>query len=307
MTVYLGSQGEIELRRIFNSENIVTKIKNSSVNVAGKRFSFGKLGEDIDADGNPTKTGLDHGQLLTGDEVEIKSTDGHANGLNFINGYTQSKVKKFIHIDELDGIRLYDSFAHAVTGGVANAIALAAPGRNIDVRVTVASKSPKLLAQVNSYEINTERETADTTGLSEEYRTRVNTLISGSGRISAFWEYTGNTAEELPMYLYELAHRTQVGSNFIGRFYLKKAGYNPSGVSERNNDEIWWRVEGIITAAAIQFAIDNTVQITADFVTTGELRLRLVTEPQTNLLQEDTGNLRLDQDGGAKLGLQQST
>ena len=306
MTVYLGSQGQIELRRVFNSGTIVATINTGSVNVAGKRFSFSKTNQSIDAKGNLNKfTDLDHGQLLTGDEIEITSRDG--SGLDFINGYTDTSVKKFIYVDELDGIRLYNSFAHAVTGGIANSIALAAPGNAIPVEISVSSKGPKLLAQVNSYEINTERETVDTTGLSDEFRTRVNTLISGSGRISAFWEYTGNATEELPMYLYELAHRTQVGSNFIGRFFLKKAGYNPSGVADRSNDEIFWRVEGIITAAAIQFAVDNTVQITADFVTTGELRLRVETEPQINLLQEDSGELNLDQDDAAKLGLQQLT
>jgi hypothetical protein len=132
-------------------------------------------------------------------------------------------------------------------------------------------------------------------------------LISGSGRITAFWEYTGNNSQELPMYLYELAHRTKVGSNFIGRFYIKKAGYNPSGVSERNDDEVWWRVEGIITAAAIQFSPDSTVQITADFITTGELSLRMKLDNPEVLLQEDDGEIRLDQDSTAKLGLQQQT
>ena len=77
------------------------------------------------------------------------------------------------------------------------------------------------------------------------------------------------------MYLYELAHRTKVGSNFIGRFYIKKSGYNPSGVAARDDDEIWWRVVGIITSAAIQFSPDSTVQITADFITTGPLTLRM--------------------------------
>ena len=109
------------------------------------------------------------------------------------------------------------------------------------------------------------------------------------------------------MYLYELAHRTKVGSNFIGRFYIKKGGYNPSGVTERSNDEVWWRVEAIITAAAIQFSPDSTVQITADFVTTGELRLRMKLDPPFGLLQEDSSEIRLDQDSGTKLGLQQQT
>jgi len=302
MTVYLGTHGEIELKRVFNGGKLQATINAAAnntgdVNATEKRFGFDfNHGELLSGD-------LKHGLLLTGDQIEITTTDNTA--LDFIDSYTDSSVKKFIHVDELDGIRLYNSFAHAVSGGKANAIALACSGSLRNVEIIVESAAPRLLAQVSSFEINTERETVDTTVLSDEFRTRVNTLISGSGRITAFWEYTGDTANELPMYLYELAHRTTVGSNFIGRFYIKKAGYNPSGVAERNDDEVWWRVEGIITAAAIQFSPDSTVQITADFITTGELRLRMKTETPGALLQEDSGDIRLDQDSGAKLLLQQ--
>lgn len=287
MTVYLGTHGEIELKRVFNGSELQSTINVDDVNATEKRFSFD----------------FEHGQLLTGDQIEITSTDG--SGLDFINSYTDSSVKKFIFVDELDGIRLYNTFALAVAGGKANAVALATPGNAIPIKVKVETIAPKLLAQVNSFEINTERETVDTTVLADEFRSRVNTLISGSGRIAAFWEYTGDTANELPMYLFELAHRTKVGSNFSGRFYIKKSGYNPSGVSERNDDEIWWNVEGVITAAAIQFSPDSTVQITADFVTTGEIQLRMKLETPDALLQEDSGDIRLDQDSGAKLLLQQ--
>jgi len=287
MTVYLGTHGEIELKRVFNGSELQSTIDVDDVNATEKRFSFD----------------FEHGQLLTGDQIEITSTDG--SGLDFINSYTDSSVKKFIFVDELDGIRLYNTFALAVAGGKANAVALATPGNAIPIKVKVETIAPKLLAQVNSFEINTERETVDTTVLADEFRSRVNTLISGSGRIAAFWEYTGDTANELPMYLFELAHRTKVGSNFSGRFYIKKSGYNPSGVSERNDDEIWWNVEGVITAAAIQFSPDSTVQITADFVTTGEIQLRMKLETPDALLQEDSGDIRLDQDSGAKLLLQQ--
>lgn len=287
MTVYLGTHGEIELKRVFNGGTLRSTINTADVNATEKRFSFD----------------FEHGQLVTGDQIEITSTDNTA--LDFIDSYTDTSVKKFIYVDELDGIRLYNSFAHAVSGGKANAIALATPGDSIPIEVIVESAAPRLLAQVNSFEINTERETVDTTVLSDEFRSRINTLISGSGRITAFWEYTGNSAQEVPMYLYELAHRTKVGSNFIGRFYIKKNGYNPSGDTDRADDEVWWRVEAIITAAAIQFSPDSTVQITADFITTGELRLRIKTEQPDALLQEDSGEIRLDQDSGAKLLLQQ--
>ena len=286
MSVYLGTHGKVELQREFNGGSLFSTINTGDVNVTKKRFSFD----------------FDHGQLLTGDQIEITSTDGSA--LDFIDSYTDSSVKKFIYVDEIDGIRLYDSFAHAVNGGSSNATTLAAPGNAIPIEVTVENAIPRLMAQVNSFEVNTERETVDTTALSDEFRTRVNTLISGSGRLSAFWEYTGDTANELPHYMLELALRTRVGSNFKGRFYIKTTGHNPSGVAARANDELWYQVNGIITAAAVQFAPDNTVQITADFVTTGTIEIRMNLEVPDDLVQEDGSVIRLDQDAAAKLLLE---
>ena len=286
MSVYLGTHGKVELQREFNGGSLFSTINTGDVNVTKKRFSFD----------------FDHGQLLTGDQIEITSTDGSA--LDFIDSYTDSSVKKFIYVDEIDGIRLYDSFAHAVNGGSSNATTLAAPGDAIPIEVTVENAIPRLLAQVNSFEVNTERETVDTTSLSDEFRTRVNTLISGSGRLSAFWEYTGDTANELPHYMLELALRTRVGSNFKGRFYIKTTSHNPSGVAARANDELWYQVNGIITAAAVQFAPDNTVQITADFVTTGTIEIRMNLEVPDDLVQEDGSVIRLDQDAAAKLLLE---
>ena len=286
MSVYLGTHGKVELQREFNGGSLFSTINTGDVNVTKKRFSFD----------------FDHGQLLTGDQIEITSTDGSA--LDFIDSYTDSSVKKFIYVDEIDGIRLYDSFAHAVNGGSSNATTLAAPGNAIPIEVTVENAIPKLMAQVNSFEVNTERETVDTTSLSDEFRTRVNTLISGSGRMSAFWEYTGDTTNELPHYMLELALRTRVGSNFKGRFYIKTTGHNPSGVAARANDELWYQVNGIITAAAVQFSPDNTVQITADFVTTGTIEIRMNLEVPDDLVQEDGSVLRLDQDAAAKLLLE---
>ena len=289
MSVYLGTFGEVELKREFDGSELQSTINPSDVNATAKRFSFD----------------FDHGQLLTGDQIEITSTDGTA--LDFIDvsgsAYTKKAIQKFIYVDQLDGIRLYDSFAHAVNGGKTNATTLRTPADDIEIKVEVKNASYRLMAQVNSFEINTERETVDTTTLSDEFRSRVNTLISGSGRISAFWEYTGDTANELPNYLMELALRTRVGSNFKGKFYLKTANYNPSGVADRVNDAIWYQADGIITAAAVQFAPDNTVQITADFITTGEIQIRVDLEVPDATVTEAGDNLVLTQDTAANLGV----
>ena len=277
MSVYLGTFGEVELKREFDGSDLQSTINPSDVNATKKRFSFD----------------FDHGQLLTGDQVEITSTDGSA--LDFIDSYTKTSVKKFIYVDELDGIRLYDSFAHAVVGGTTNATALAAPANNIPIKVVVQNSDYRVLGRVQSYELNTQRETVDVTTLSDEFRNRIGTLMSGSGRMACEWEYTGDTAKELPNYLLELVLRTKVGSTFKGRFYIKTSGYNPANHSDANNDAVWYEVSGVLTACAVQFTPNQMVQITADFITTSKIEIRMDLEVQGKLLQENADDILLEQ------------
>jgi hypothetical protein len=277
MSVYLGTFGEVELKREFDGSDLQSTINPSDVNATKKRFSFD----------------FDHGQLLTGDQIEITSTDGSA--LDFINSYTKTSVKKFIYVDELDGIFLYDSFAHAVAGGTTNATALAAPANDIPIKVVVQNSDYRVLGRVQSYELNTQRETVDVTTLSDEFRNRIGTLMSGSGRMACEWEYTGDTSKELPNYLLELVLRTKVGSSFKGRFYIKTSGYNPANHSDASNDAVWYEVSGVLTACAVQFTPNQMVQITADFITTSKIEIRMDLNVEGKVLQENEDELLLEQ------------
>ena len=280
MSVYLGTHGEIELQRQFGDVELTSTINPSDVNVTKKRFSFD----------------FEHGQLISGDQIEITSTDNSA--LDFIDSYTDTSVKKFIHVDELGGIRLYNRFAHAVNGGTTNAIALAAPANNIPIRVKVQNLKYRVLAQVNSFELNTERETVDTTTLSDEFRSRISTLMSGSGRMSCFWEYTGDQNRELPNYLVELILRTKVGSQFKGRFYIKTAGNSGGGGIDTRDDRIYYEFSGVLTACAVQFNPTETVQIQADFISTGPIQLRMDLEVESKLLQENASDILTEEGAG---------
>ena len=284
MTVYLGTFGRVELQR--EGSQINGTINSSDINATKKRFSFD----------------FKHGQLLTGDQIEITSTNAAA--LSFISGHSNSSTKKFIHVDEMDGIRLYETFALAINGGTANAIALASISSDIPIRVKIANAERRLLASVINYELNTERETVDTTALSDEFRSRISTLMSGSGQMAAEWEYTGNTAEEVANYLLELQIRTQIGSQFKARFYLKTESYNPSGVADNANDSVWYEFEGVLTNCAVQFDVGNIVKIAANFITTGEIQMRMELGAAGKLLQETDDDILIEQDATKALGLE---
>ena len=283
MSIYLGTYGEIELQRQFEDGAIFGLVNPSDVNVSRKRFSF-----DFEQPG----------QLFTGDEVVINSTEGGA--LSFVSA--ANAVRKFINVDDLGGIRLYDSFSHALAGGLANATTLATPSVGIRIRVIIRTSIYRLIAQVRSYELNTERETIDTTALSDDFRTRISSLMSGSGRVSCFWEYTGEDAKEVPHYLLQLILRTAVGSRFKAKFYLKAAGQSPSTAVTAQNDSIFYEVTGVLTSCAVQFSAAETVEIVADFITTGTIELKAILEQDfAAILQEDGDDILLDQDSSAKL------
>ena len=338
MSIYLGTHGKVELRREFGEADLRSVINPSDVNATRKRLSFD----------------FKRGQLITGDQVEITSTNGAA--LSFINSYSKTSIKRFINVDALGGIRFYTTFANAVNGGIANAEALAeistvaatalvvgtvyrivtvgtsnftsvgaainavgtvftATGATtgtgtviaaIPIKVVVQNTDFRVLAQVNSFELNTQKEVIDTTVLSDEFRSQVSSVMSGSGNMSCFWEYTGETVKDIPQYLLQLILRTKVGSQFSARFYLKSGNHNPSGIAANANDEIWYEFEGVLTSCALQFNPSSTVQFTADFVTTGEIRLNVQLESTDKVLQEDNDDILLDQDSTAKLLLESS-
>tara|TARA_S200002703_G_scaffold5918_1_gene6612 strand:+ start:329 stop:1201 length:873 start_codon:yes stop_codon:yes gene_type:complete len=288
MSIYLGTFGKVELRRQFEDTKIVGTIAAGDVNTTRKRFSFD----------------FEKGQLVTGDQVTIRSTSGAA--LSFISGYTRSSTKRFINVDAIGGIRLYNSFADAVNGGATNAVALATPSSSIPVNVTVENSDFRVVAQVNSFELNTQRETVDTTTLSDDFRSQISSLMSGSGRMSCFWEYTGETVQDIPQYILQLILRTKVGSKFGARFYLKSGNHNPSGIAANANDEIWYEFNGVLTSCAMQFSPDSAVQFTADFITTGTIELKTELETTDQLLQESSDDILLEQDATAKLSLESS-
>jgi hypothetical protein len=288
MTVYLGTFGLVELKREFKDNALFSVVNADDVNVTRKRFSFD----------------FEHGQLLTGDQVDIKSTDGSA--LSFISGYTKTAVKKFINVDELDGIRFYNSFADAVNGGTVNAVALATPSGNIPIEVTVENTDARILASVQSYELNTQRESIDTTSLSDQFRSQISALMSGSGRMACEWDYVSDGTKDIPHYLLQLLLRTKIGSQFRAKFYIKQENYNPSGVAAQANDQLWYEFDGVLTACAMNFAPSSLVQFTADFITTGPIELQTSLAPTDNLLQENDDEILLDQDATARLLLESS-
>jgi len=282
MSVYLGTKGRVDLRRTSGGASFSTTISTNEVIAAKKLLSL-----------DPVST-AETSRLITGDEISIRASSA----LSFIDSYTDASGSWFVHIDDLGGARLYTTFANAVTGGTTNAIALnSSYSGSIEVNIEIQNANYRILGQTTSYELNTNREAVDITVLGDKMRHQVSSLVSGSGRIDSFWDYrdtVGGGDYESSQYLYQLLLRAQIGSNFDAHFYVKPEGYSPSGDAGTSDDVIYYQVSGILTGTALAFDVANTVKVSANFVTTGEIKLVVLTAPEYAVLMESGDDLLLE-------------
>ena len=118
MSIYFGSTGFIELKRDALNSQIGTSLDPADVNTTKKRFSVDNVS----------------GSLITGDQVEIETVDG--SNLELLSGHDFPDLRKYIHIDDMGGIKLYNNFATALAGEVTDALTLTAPSstKNILIR-----------------------------------------------------------------------------------------------------------------------------------------------------------------------------
>ena len=279
MAVYLGSFGYIALTRKGSGTGESLVVTAGSVNTTERRFK-------------PTYTsGADITNVLfTGDRVTIER-DG-AGDLTFIDGAGPTGAW-YIHVDELGSIRLFDSLPNALEGLKANAVALLDPAANVGIVLTVKDNPQRILGQVASYELNTAKEAVDVTALSDSFRSQYSALVSGSGQLTAFWDFdsTIGSTTETPHYLLQLALRTEIGGEFAARLFLKPetAGSGPA------DEALYYAFDGVITNAGIQLTPDAVMQATIDFVTTGPIRLLLPT-PTDEVLTEGGFKLLAEDD-----------
>jgi hypothetical protein len=288
MGVYLGNIGNIELTRKSLEGSKESLVNPSDVNAARDRFSFD----------------FDEGFLISGDLVELTATDG--TDLDFVDasGWANSTVQPsgnwYVFIDELGGIRLYDNFDDSLEGSAAGLVPLVAIARDIPIRVSVRDRDTRLLACITDYELNTSREAVDITTLSDQYRQQYSSLITGSGRITAQWDYINNAGSEPVNYLMQLVLRTEIGSGFHAKFYIKSADTDAAGGSfsaTQVNDALWWEFDALVTNSATSFAPGDIIVSTIDFVATGPIKLRARTTAERKLLQEDGDPILLEQGG----------
>lgn len=293
MTVYLGTNGAVQLRRK-SGDPIRGTLLRGDVSVLKRRFSLNEY--DV------------WGELITGDQVDIERVGG--GNLELVKDHDYPDWRGYIFVDQLGGLRLYEDFSPALTGSPEQALELIEPSGDQSLRITTRNGRFNYLAQVRSFEVTTERDTIDITMLGDQFKRKYEAgLISGQGRLDCFWEFKRElcgpadcgAGSEFPMYLAQLCIRLTQGADFLGRFFIYHPEQADTDDVRGNEQSVWYEAECLVTNVTVNVEATGIIESSVDFVTTNRIKLLTGVAPSF-LLQEDTA-LLLQEDGDSRIVL----
>jgi hypothetical protein len=277
MTFFVGNLGNVKLKRS-SLNNLETSIAASDVNTALNRIGFDGSLENI----------------LTGDRVSITTSDAR-NLVCFpssawASGAVENSFDAYVNANQVGGLRFFSSFADAVNNVRANEISVASfAGNSLPISVSVTDVNYNLLGSVNSYTFNTDRDQIDTTALADKFKKQFTAgLLSGSGSIECSFDYTTTGIKETPLFMLQLLQRLDLGSEFdCALFIVDKA-------NDATLTSVYYEFGAMVTRAGIALQPGEITNCTIDFVTTGEIALK-VGQPSGYLLKEDDFRVKLEQ------------
>ena len=294
MTVYLGDSGYIEIGRTTDGNYVFGDIDPADVNARVNRFSFSYRNNEFNTGDLLEFTVLDASGAISKANIDFVDPAG------FPDGKASPQSEWYVNADAQRGLRLYSTQAEAIDGETTNAIPLKVPAAKQQVRVRLMNNDFKCLGQLQAYELNTDRDVVDTTVLGDAFRQRVSGLISGSGVLTAFWDYKmfNDCCDveydmEVSNYLHQLVLRQEQGAIFRALFYLKR----PEEGCE--SKAVYYETDAMVSSVALAFAPGGTVTSRINFVTTGEVKLKMKPVPAPfNLLNQTGGSYQLQNNAG---------
>jgi hypothetical protein len=283
MTFFLGSQGNIRLRR---GTQLTLGVLSEVVGLDDISTTLNRIG---------TADGIDN--LFTGDKIDIETTDARKllfiPASNWSSGTVEDTFSAFVNVNAAGGLRLFSTFADAVNNVRANEVALQSfTGDPVAVTLAVRDSGANILGDVTSYEFNASREQVDTTTLSDKFKNQYNAgLISGSGRIECIFNNATDGAKETSLLMLQLIQRLDLGCAFDLFLYLIDKDLNPAEQS------VFYSLTAVVTNSGVSVDLDDAIRCTLDFVTTGELKLVVGTLAEY-LLKEDDDRIVQEQSLG---------
>lgn len=144
---------------------------------------------------------------------------------------------------------------------------------------SLATVNPwQLQGELKSWQLTRSAPEIDTTALGDEFSSAIKAVVSGSGSFDFLIDLYSSTNQSDVDPLLRLVHLTERGSTAEARFYLKgQTSYETcAGLPDqrtRVNQSVFFYSQILITECSVEVGAEDMVAGSANFVTTGPIRL----------------------------------
>lgn len=187
-------------------------------------------------------------------------------------GYVQT-TKFYIYRDQLDRISFYATRAAALRGHETDRI----PLYKVDFgTLTLTYQDPEtwaVQANIQEWSLNLQASEQDITGLGERFAEATKVLISGSGSLDFLIERDGDINKKDSTYLLNLLLMTEKDCKTDAQFWLIEN--RAEGCGDLLPGDLFYKTTLILTSVAINTRPDAVIAGSAEFVTVGEIALRM--------------------------------
>ena len=178
----------------------------------------------------------------------------------------------WIHVDQLGQISFYTSRCKALAGCPKDRVDLAPIGG--DFTLTPLGPDWQVLCEVREWSLELSAPSVDTTSVAEKWGNAVKSLVTGGGSSEFLIDRTClDDEEENGILLMKLLLLTEKGCKAEAQFWMVNRGLDCGTDCNLINGDLYYEADILITQTAVNLRPTEIVAGTAQFVTTGEIRL----------------------------------
>jgi len=185
----------------------------------------------------------------------------------------------YVHIDQLGLLRFYDNWTDAFNGERTKALPLR---RNDFKTLLIVSQEHEwaCVSDLRDYSLELEAPAVDVTGIGAKFGESVKSLVTGGGRLSFMVERRETTGAD-PVALARLFLMKDRGCKAYAQFWIA-VDRPPDSQCHREGGayaagDLYYEADLLIAGMSLNVATEGFVAGAAQFVTTGEIRLKVGT------------------------------
>jgi hypothetical protein len=182
----------------------------------------------------------------------------------------------YVYVDQLGRASFYATRADALRGATNNRVSIfKVSSSDLEIALSVSESDWKIQSLLREWSLNLTAPEVDTTGVGEKFGDAVKSIVSGGGSLDFIVDRSEEADSQDPTALLNLLLMTEKGCKADAEFWMIQN--RPIEGGTLLPGDLYYETQLMVTSIAINTRPDEIIAGSLNFVTVGEIALRMGT------------------------------